>query len=115
MRHSPHLWAICGLTLAWPIVGLGQYYLGTDMVELCDGTHEGEPNEDMFKYNKCVTDLQEWLDTYRQYRICPKGEVTSEELREVWLRWAADNQEELHHGTFHLAVEAFAQQWPCQE
>ena len=103
------------LVLLWPIAASGQYYTGNDMVEFCDGTNEGEPNEDRAKYNTCVTDLHQKVDTYKQLRICPKGGVTSEELRDVWLHWAADNQEELHHGTFHLAVEAFAQKWPCQE
>ncbi len=115
------------LILLWPVAVMGQkvgvFYVGNELMELCEGTDTGEPKENIPKYNECVKYLSGISDATSTWQawgnilpmeICVATGVTFEQLRQVFLKFMRQRPEEWHLAAASLMLSAYQEAWPCQ-
>lgn len=91
-------------------------------MRLCENTDRTESTPDFASYSECVAFLAGVFDTYGMLMkleaipkaVCGPGEVTQEQLRQVFLKYMNSNPEKWHHAAASHAIVAFATAWPCK-
>lgn len=92
-------------------------------MRLCENTDRTESTPDFASYSECVAFLAGVFDTYGMLMkleaipkaVCGPGEVTQEQLRQVFLKYMNSNPEKWHHAAASHAIVAFAMAWPCEQ
>ena len=115
------------LILLWPMAALGQisYFTGNELMELCDGTASDEPKENMVALTAClgvllgiseaISAIKIFTDEgHEQYSCMPNG-VTSNQLRQVFLKYMHQHPEDWHATAGGLVMAAYRASWPCKE
>ena len=116
------------LVLLWPVGAVaGAFFTGNEIQERCVGTKSGEPNANVMMYNGCVMYLAGTNDATHAHSStgakyengkgmlgsCIPKEVSTGQLREVWLSYAKANPQNLHTSAASLVLVAFEEAWPC--
>ena len=97
------------------------YYVGTELLGDCEGTHQREPHQDATKYRACVKYLAALVDADEIFRgrgeksgyVCLRTGIAQEQLRQVWLSYAKKHSDRMHQPAASLALDALAETWPC--
>ena len=79
-------------------------------------------SESVDKQNKCVVYLAGIVDATTTWvdwdmmpkKFCQPNEVTLEQLRKVYVKYASKHPEELHMTAAGIAVNAFVEAFPCK-
>ncbi len=110
------------LLAATPVLS-GGFYSGNELLKFCKGPHPHEAGADVGAYNVCVMYLAGIADAedawvawgYKAKHFCIPEGTTTEQLRQVFLRWMDQSPELWHLTAARLATLAFQEAWWCAD